>query len=147
MLLPLIGLSILWAIGVGIGFMLLIVPGVIFLMKWAVAVPALVVERGGIFAAFTRSAELTKGARWKIFGLSLLLLVIYWLLSALVGVVGLTMYSPTNAAGFSIANVVGTLLVGTLLNMLWGTIQPSLYVELRQWKEGGSIENLEQVFA
>jgi hypothetical protein len=38
-------------------------------------------------------------------------------------------------------------LVGTIFNTLWGTIQPSLYVELRQWKEGDRMENLEQVFA
>ena len=75
-ILSLIGLSILWSLGVGIGFVLLIVPGVILLMMWAVAVPALVVERAGVFAAFSRSAQLTKGARWKIFGLSLVLLVI-----------------------------------------------------------------------
>src|SRR5438105_308068 len=90
---PLIGLSLLWAIGVGIGFILLIVPGIILLMMWSVAVPALVVEREGVFAAFSRSAQLTKGARWKIFGLSLVLLVIYWLLSLIAGLVGLGMYS------------------------------------------------------
>jgi hypothetical protein len=39
------------------------------------------------------------------------------------------------------------MVVGTLFNMIWGTVQPSLYIELRQWKEGGSIENLEQIFA
>jgi len=146
-LLPLIGLSLLWAIGVGIGFVLLIVPGIILLMVWAVAVPALVVERGGIFAAFSRSAELTKGARWKIFGLCIVLLVIYWLLSALIGLVGLGMYSAANPAGFTVANVIGSMVVGTIFNMLWGTVQPSLYVELRQWKEGDSADNLAQVFA
>jgi hypothetical protein len=146
-LLPLIGLSILWAIGVGIGFVLLIVPGVILLMMWAVAVPSLVVERQGIFAAFARSAQLTKGAKWKIFGLCLVLLVIYWLLSLIVGLVGLGTLGAGSAAGFTVANIVGTIIVGTIFNMLWGTIQPSLYVELRQWKEGDSADNLAEVFA
>lgn len=144
--LPLVGLTILWAIGVTIGFILLIVPGIILLMMWSVAVPALVVERQGVFAAFRRSSELTKGARWKIFALSLVLLVIYWLLSLVVGLVGLGMYNPAQAAGFTIVNMIGSLFVGTVFNMLWGTVQPSLYVELRQWKEGGSLENLEEVF-
>jgi len=145
--LPLIGLSILWALGVGLGFMLLIVPGIILLMMWAVAVPALVVERHGIFAAFSRSAELTKGAKWKIFGLCLVLLVIYWILSLIVGLVGLGTYQPANPAGYTIANLIGSMVVGTVFNTLWGTIQPSLYVELRQWKEGDSADNLAQVFA
>lgn len=50
--------------GVGIGCILLLVREIILLMVWAVAVPSLVVERQGMFAAFRRSAEL-------IFGLSL----------------------------------------------------------------------------
>lgn len=146
-LLPLIGLSILWALGVALGFMLLIVPGIILLMMWAVAVPALVVERHGIFAAFGRSAALTKGAKWKIFGLFLVLLVVYWILSLIVGLIGLGTYQPANPAGYTIANLIGSMVIGTIFNMLWGTIQPSLYVELRQWKEGDSADNLAQVFA
>jgi uncharacterized membrane protein len=144
---PLIVLSILWAFGVGLGFILLVIPGIILMMAWAVAVPALVVERPGIFAAFSRSAELTKGARWKIFGLSLVLLVIYWCLTLIVGFVGLSQLSGANAANFTVANLIGTVVVSTIFNMIWGTVQPSLYVELREWKEGSSIENLEDVFA
>lgn len=39
------------------------------------------------------------------------------------------------------------MLLGTLLNTALGTIQPSLYVELRQWKEGTDVQSLQQVFA
>ena len=146
--LPLIGLTLLWAIGLMIGFILLVVPGIILILVWAVAVPSLVIEREGVMAAFRRSAELTKGARWKIFGLFLIIVVAYWLLSAVAGLVGLGTYSATNAAaGLALSNIIGGVVVGTLVNMLWGTIQPSLYVELRQWKEGTSAENLADVFA
>lgn len=146
-ILPLIGLSILLVFGVGLGFVLLIVPGIILLMMWAVAVPALVIERQGVFAAFSRSSELTKGYRWKIFGLSFVLLVIYWLLSLVVGIVGLGTYSASTAGGLTVVNMIGSVVVGTIFNMLWGTIQPSLYVELRQAKEGDSVNNLADVFA
>lgn len=146
-LLPLIGLSILWALGVMVGFVLLLVPGIILLLMWAVAVPSLVIEREGVFAAFRRSAQLTEGSRWKILGLCIVLLVIYWLMSTAVAVVGLRMYSPANPGGLGLSSMIGSILVGTIFNMLWGTIQPSLYVELRQAKEGGSLENLEEVFA
>jgi hypothetical protein len=147
-ILPLIGLSILFAFGVAIGFVLLVVPGIILLLMWAVAVPTLVIERGGVFHSFRRSAELTKGARWKIFGLFCVLIAIYWLLTVVLGVVGLTTYGSDPATNdLQISTLFATLLVGTVFNALWGTIQPSLYVELRQWKEGGSLENLEQVFA
>jgi hypothetical protein len=147
-ILPLIGLSIIVGIGVAIGFVLLIVPGVILLLMWSVAIPALVVERVGIFDALRRSAELTKDSRWKILGLFLALLVLYWVLSAILGVVGLKMYSgATAASGLTIANLLGSILLGTVFNVLWGTIQPSLYVELRQAKEGDSADHLAEVFA
>ena len=74
--------------------------------------------------------------------------VAYWLLSLAAGIVGLGLYSLTAAStGFTITNIIGGIVVGTIVNMMWGTVQPSLYIELRQWKEGGSIENLEQIFA
>src|SRR3546814_9355065 len=45
--LPLIGLSILAAIGIWLGLILLIVPGIMLFCMWAVVAPALVEERTG----------------------------------------------------------------------------------------------------
>jgi hypothetical protein len=147
-ILPLIGLSILFGLGIVLGFVLLIVPGFILLTMWAVSVPALVVERTGVFAAFSRSSALTKGSRWKILGLYLVLAAIYWLMSIVLGLVGLKMYAGANAAaGLTTGNLLGSVLLGTIFNVLWGTIQPSLYVELRQAKEGDNVEALADVFA
>jgi hypothetical protein len=145
--LPLIGLAIVAGIGIMLGMILLIIPGVILFLMWSVAAPALVVEREGVFAALARSAELTKGARWKIFGIFLIVTIGYWLVSLVAGLVGLTAYSPANAAGLSATNMIVSIVLGTLLNAVSGTIYPSIYVELRQWKEGTSVEALEQVFA
>lgn len=146
--LPLIGLGIVFAVGVALGFVLLVVPGIILLLMWAVAVPTLVVERVGIFDALRRSAELTKGSRWRILGLYVVLVIIYWVFEAVIGVVGLKMYGSLAAAsGFTLGNVIASIILGTVSNTLWGTIQPSLYVELRQAKEGDSAERLAEVFA
>jgi hypothetical protein len=71
-LLPLMAVSILFAIGVGIGFILLIVPGLILLVRWAVVAPVTVLERPGIFAAFGRSRELVRGNGWAVFGVIML---------------------------------------------------------------------------
>ena len=71
-----IGLSILWAVGIGSGYL----PshsGIILLLVWAVAVPALVVEQQGIIAAFRRSAQLRRG---KMEDPGLLTGLHYWLL-------------------------------------------------------------------
>lgn len=55
-----------------IGYVFLIVPGVWLTLVLWVALPALVVERGGL-RAIARSAELTRGFRWPIFGLAVIL--------------------------------------------------------------------------
>jgi hypothetical protein len=57
---------------VGIGFILLIVPGLILLVRWAVVAPVTVLERPGIFAAFGRSRELVRGNGWAVFGVIML---------------------------------------------------------------------------
>jgi hypothetical protein len=53
--------GILYAIGVFVGFLALIVPGLILITIWAVVAPSIVVEDKGVFEAFGRSRELVRG--------------------------------------------------------------------------------------
>lgn len=146
---PLILLVILMGLGLLVGFMLLFVPGVILYCIWAVASPALVAERTGVTGALGRSRDLTRGHRWKVFGALLLLMVIYWVVSMAAGAAGLAAGAAGEAssanftAGFLIVNVI----TSTLLNVVWGTMQASLYVELRDAKDGPDHARLEDVFA
>ncbi|MER8441207.1 hypothetical protein NKH36_33005 [Mesorhizobium sp. M1312] len=41
----------------------------------SVAVPVLVQERLGVFGSMARSSDLTKGSRWALFGLFLVMIV------------------------------------------------------------------------
>ncbi|HEX7315485.1 MAG TPA: hypothetical protein VF297_16315 [Pyrinomonadaceae bacterium] len=59
--------SVLYAVITILGYVMLIVPGVIFSLMFAVCVPATVVEGLGPIAALKRSAELTKGYKGLIF--------------------------------------------------------------------------------
>lgn len=146
--LPLIALSILLAIAVGLGFMLLIVPGVMLYVMWSVAAPALVEERRGVIGSFGRSRQLTKGARWTIFGILVVMVIMYYLLLALAAAVGLGTLNPEAMTGkLPIGYLAVNLIVGLLANVVWGTVQASLYVELRDWKDGPMGEKLEEVFA
>lgn len=147
-LLPLIVLSIVYGIAVFLGLILLIVPGIILWLMWSVSVSALVEERRGIFASLARSAQLTKGSRWKIFGIFLVILVISWLIAGAVGLFNLSAYDNADVASqMPIGFVVVSMVTNTLISALFGTVQASLYVELRDAKDGPGTRNLEEIFA
>ena len=87
-LVALIAVSILAGLGIAIGFLLLIVPGLILLTFWSVVAPVTVIERPGVFTAFGRSWELVRGYAWPVFGtivLVFLLVIAAAIVAALIG--------------------------------------------------------------
>ena len=106
-LVPVIVVSILFGIGVAIGFVLIIIPGLILLTIWSVAVPVTVIERPGIFAAFGRSRQLVKGNGWQVFGTILLV----WLIAIVVGALGGLLASAFGGViGALIVAIIGALI-------------------------------------
>jgi hypothetical protein len=83
---PLLAVSLLFGIGVGIGFILLIIPGLILLVLWSVVAPVTVLERPGVFAAFGRSRELVRGNGWNVFGVIVLVFIAVVVVSIVAGV-------------------------------------------------------------
>jgi hypothetical protein len=75
-LLPLLGVAFVYGLVTTIGLMLCIIPGVLAWVFWALAVPALVLERGTFRQAFARSIKLVGGAFWRVLGILLLARVI-----------------------------------------------------------------------
>ncbi len=73
-LLPVALAAIAFGILVILGFVLLIVPGIILAVALWVYVPAIVVEKAGVGTSFKRSRELTKGHRWSILVLYIIVL-------------------------------------------------------------------------
>jgi len=67
--LPLLGLSILVGLYIGLGLLLFVVPGLILMTRFAVAVPALVLEDRSIRDSMRRSRELVRGHGGAIFWL------------------------------------------------------------------------------
>ncbi len=73
-LFPVLGVGILVGLCVMLGALLLVVPGVILMVKYWVAVPVAVVERPGVTASMKRSGELVAGEGWSVFAIIMLLL-------------------------------------------------------------------------
>jgi hypothetical protein len=61
--------GLLAGIGIAIGFVLLVVPGLILLTWWCLIVPVIVLEGKAVGAAFGRSRELVRGHGWTVLGI------------------------------------------------------------------------------
>ena len=64
---PALAILLIFYVGMFLGLLLLVVPGVLIAMMWSVAIPSLVGENLGVFESLDRSRELTRGSRGKIF--------------------------------------------------------------------------------
>ena len=80
--------GILAGIAIAIGFVLIIVPGLILLTIWAVIAPSIVVEDRGVFEAFARSRELVRGHGWQVFGAIVLAFLIVFVVGLVASIVG-----------------------------------------------------------
>jgi len=115
---------------------LLIVPAFIVATMLWVAVPAAVVERPGVFRSLSRSAALTKGHRWQIFGIILL-----------IGIGGL-------AAGYVVERLFGLGTLGAIVSWVVSAVVSAYaacvtalgYSTLRFAKEGVGVEEIAGVF-
>jgi hypothetical protein len=136
--LPLIGVAVCVVIAIGLGTILLIVPGLMLACMFFVATPACVAERIGVFESLSRSRALTKGHRWQVFGLFLLLIVAGIIIAAVVGAIAFT-------AGW-LGVVIFSQALGVLLSSFNGVIVSVFYYELRVAKEGVDIEKIASVF-
>jgi uncharacterized membrane protein len=94
-----LGASLLFSLAVGVGLVLLIVPGVIFGLMFMFA-PFIVIERElGPIDALNASNQLTRGHKWQLLGLVLLLVLIN-LLGLMALVVGLLVSIPVSTLAF-----------------------------------------------
>jgi uncharacterized membrane protein len=94
-----LGMSILLALAVVAGLILLIVPGIILALMFMFA-PFIVIERGlGPIDSMNESSRITRGHKWPLLGL-LALLVLINLLGVLALVVGLLVSIPVSTLAF-----------------------------------------------
>jgi hypothetical protein len=77
----LVGASIAYGFGVLIGFVLLIVPGLIAIARWSLIVPLVMIEKRGWRDAFRRSSEIVRGQTGRV----LVVIVIADIITGIVG--------------------------------------------------------------
>jgi len=117
--LPLIAVSFLAGIGIVIGFVLVIVPGLYLMTIWSVVAPVTVLERPGVAAAFTRSRELVRGYGWQVFGVIVVVILIVIVVAIVVGIVTSGMGEGGRAAVQFVLNVLTAPLSALLVSVLY----------------------------
>lgn len=137
-MIPILGVSIVVGVLVTLGMILLIVPGIMVFCAYYVAVPACVVERPGVFASMSRSSFLTKGQRWRIFGILLVVLIANAIVQYLAGQI-------LASAGLYML-VFGPLVLSTVVSAFGAVLNGVVYYQLRVAKDGVDIEQIARVF-
>lgn len=127
-LIALILLQIVVGILVGIGLVLLIVPGVILALMWIVSVPSMVVEGKGVFESMTRSSDLTRGNRMRILAIGIAVLLIY---------IAVFVVAALFAAISPVLGVAAMVIAAVLLYPYVAIITSVLYFRLRELEQGG----------
>jgi hypothetical protein len=120
--------GILASIGIVVGLILLIVPGLVLMTWWAVIVPTIVLEGRRAGESFTRSRELVRGYGWSVFGVIVLVLL---LLIGFQIVLGLVL---TPLADW-LQSFVSQIVSGTLTSPFIAVVLTLLYFRLRATKE------------
>jgi hypothetical protein len=124
---PVIGQLILVGIVAGIataiGFVLIIVPGLILITIWAVFAPVIVLERPPGLGALGRSRELVRGNGWQVFGVIVVLVIGVGIVSAIIEAIA--------ASGGTGVAIVVRVIVQILTAPLAALAASVLYFELR----------------
>jgi len=135
-LVPVIGVVVLSTLAIGAALLLLLVPGIILLLRWYVAVPVAIIERLGVTDSLQRSRELTHGYKWPLF----VILVVTCLAPF-----GVSYLNQETFAGIGLT--IATELFGVLLGSLMGVVTAVAYTALRQVKDGTRLPEIASAFA
>ena len=122
---PLLWTAILVGIGVFLGMLAFIVPGLILITIWAVAVPVVVCEARGPVESLGRSRELVHGHGWRVFSV----LIVTFVLVFVARLVALAI-----AGNSDVGLVVASLVAGTLTAPISALASAVLYLELLKLK-------------
>ncbi|MEA2376230.1 MAG: hypothetical protein QOD13_137, partial [Thermoleophilaceae bacterium] len=125
----LIGAGILATIIVIIGFVLIVVPGLIALTFLALVAPAVVIDRLGVTDALRRSRELVRGNAWRVFGVIVVLFLLQAVIGGILNAIGGSV-SDDSFAGYAVADLIARVLI-VPLSAIAATV---MYVELRRIK-------------
>jgi hypothetical protein len=127
----LIGAGLLAGLGIVIGLILLIVPGLYLLTIWAVISPVIIIEGARVGESFGRSQSLVKGNGWQVFGTVVIIAIVNLVFTQIVQLI----FGRDNFLG----GLLGTLIPNVLIAPIAALAAAVIYFELRRVKEGAGV--------
>ena len=127
----LLGVAVIVGLCVGVGLMLLIVPGVIAYLMLVLAGPTAVMERGPVGESLRRSIGLTRGHRGRILGAVAVTTVSGVVAGAIVAAVLGGLAGSSGSLGSYLLSEVVAVLVGGVFAAWTGCVVSVLYVDIR----------------
>lgn len=122
-----VGAGLLAGLGVFLGLLLLIVPGLVLMTWWVLIIPVVALERTTAGAAFGRSRELVRGYGWNVFGVIVLAILLLLGFEIVLSIV----LSPLDGW---LQSLVSNIVSGTLTTPFIALVLTLLYFRLRQAK-------------
>lgn len=116
--------SIVAGIAISIGFILIIVPGLILLTIWSMIIPVLVLEQAGAFESFGRSRELVRGYGWTVFGVIFITFLINIAAHIVVAII-------VSGLSDSISSYLTSVIADTLVTPFAAAVLTAMYFRLK----------------
>jgi hypothetical protein len=110
------GASILAGIGIALGFVALIIPGLILMTIWLFIIPVIVLENSSIGDSFGRSRELVRGYGMNVFGVIVLTILLIIAFGIVLGI--LLLFLPDELSRF-ISDVVSGTVTAPFITLTW----------------------------
>jgi hypothetical protein len=143
--LSLIGAALLVALIAGVGYLLCVVPGVIFALWFSLTAPSIVIENRGATAGMSRSKDLVSGNLGRVFLVFLIVFLISAAFSFVFGAAGqflaMTVLADKRLALVAIQQLL-EMIPAILVMPIGAAASVLLYYDLRIRKEGFDLELL-----
>jgi hypothetical protein len=135
---PLLASSFVALVCMMVGFMVLLIPGILVMLMLWMTVPVAVSERLGAVATLERSRELTRGHKVRLLGIA----IVIWSLMLGLGLLGNAVEEAVGGAAGFLAPLVADVFTG----VVGAVITAVIYHDLRVLKDGFGVDDLVRVF-
>jgi hypothetical protein len=142
---PLLWISLLYVLGVILGFVALLIPGIFLAIAWSLAYPAALVEGVRGVGALKRSFQLVRGRWWPVFGVQIVGAILVTIIASIVQFVVLApVFFVDSLLAIAVLTGLASIVGYAISTPLQAAIVAIVFFDQRVRKEGLDLELLAQ---